>query len=177
MEEVRLYQFIEVRQSGGGFLLKFFGTVSSLGMISSNYSEIIVSITEVTENCVLACKLDSRPAYKLFLPQTCTGNYKDELSKDDFVDLAYLFKVAISCKKGPAHTHTAGGYPYIIYGNTRTFFCEIRKDNGIFASNVFVNLDYWNIKGGYKVTKLLFVVPEATSFHETVKELSYYDGR
>jgi hypothetical protein len=62
MEEVRLYQFIEVRQSGGGFLVKFFGTVSSLGMISSNYSEIIVSIKEVTENYVLACKLDSRPA-------------------------------------------------------------------------------------------------------------------
>jgi len=45
------------------------------------------------------------------------------LGQNDLVYLIYLFKVAVPGKKGAAYTHTARGYPHIVYWNTSTFVC------------------------------------------------------
>ena len=58
--------------------------------------------------------------------------------------------MAVSCEKGPAHAHATGGYPDIIYRDAGTIVCEIRKDNSVFASNIFIYMDNGNLQSGNK---------------------------
>jgi hypothetical protein len=85
--------------------------------------------------------------------------------------------VAISCEKGSPHAHAAGGYPDIIDRDAGTIVSESRKNNSVFARNIFIYFDKGDIQSRNKVMELFFVVPGAASFYEPIKEFTHYDGR
>jgi hypothetical protein len=91
--------------------------------------------------------------------------------------LAHLLEVAISCEKGSPHAHAAGGYPDIIYRDAGTILCERRKNNSVFARNIFIHMDKGDIQRRNKVMELFFVVPGAAAFPKPIKEFTHYDGR
>ena len=89
--------------------------------------------------------------------------------------LQNLSKMPISCYQRASGFHAAGSNPNIIDRDLGTLFNQRQINNPIFAGNVMVDINDFNLQFSDKFLEFIFIEPLTAAFHKAVAQFTKND--
>ncbi len=78
--------------------------------------------------------------------------------------------------QGAPGFHAAGSDPYIVDRELGAFFNQRQINNPVFAGNVMIDVNDFNLQFAYEFLKLSFIEPLTASFYKAIAKFAQNDG-